>query len=108
MTVQNIYLSIIGTALISCFWCIGFMVVIKKLILQEVWNIDIDAVWDDIPRWGKLILKPLFACPACMASIHGTVIYFTFLFPLIGFWFWLPFCVCLCGLNFFVSQFFVE
>lgn len=43
---------------------------------------------------GKMAVKPLFACPMCMASVHGSL----------AWWFcggvllwWVPFVLCLCG-----------
>jgi hypothetical protein len=50
---------------------------------------------------GKQIVKPLFACPVCMPSVHGSilavVVYdFTFIA--------LAFVICLCGLNFIIKS----
>lgn len=46
---------------------------------------------------GESFVKPLFRCPACMASVHGTTIWFLSN----GSWqWWFPFCVCLCGANY--------
>jgi len=44
------------------------------------------------------ITKPLFDCPPCMSSIHGTLVY----------WYmggdsipgWIFYCVALCGVNY--------
>lgn len=47
------------------------------------------------------ILKPLFDCPACMASIWGTVIYFT----LNPDYHYLVFIFGLAGLNYLISRF---
>lgn len=116
MTLNQLIIFTIAVT-ISSMWCIGLHVVVKKLVFEEIIGIELDNFWNSIHyvwkkprfisrRW-KLILKPLFACPACMASIWGTLI-FWIVFPYMGFMFWIPFCVCLCGLNYFVSQFFVE
>jgi hypothetical protein len=44
-----------------------------------------------LPKWA---IKPLFDCPPCMASVHGTWIHFI----LGGTLFWWPFFVlALCG-----------
>jgi len=44
------------------------------------------------------VTKPLFDCPPCMASIHGTLIYFALYGGNI--WLWGLYCVMLCGLNY--------
>lgn len=93
---------------IAAFWCIGFMIVVRKLILKEAMGIELDDIWDILPKWKQRLFKPLFACPACMASVHGTIIYLVFVAPFIGYLHWIPFCIVLCGLNFFLSQFFTE
>ena len=51
-------------------------------------------ILDGMPDWAK---KPLYACPACMASVYGTLYFFAILN---GPWLaWVFFCVALCGLN---------
>lgn len=48
-----------------------------------------------LPKWA---CKPLFLCPMCMASVHGTVIYLAS--PMHYLWYMhLLFVVALCGLN---------
>lgn len=69
---------------------------------------DFSEWYDKLLRWEKLIAKPLFACPYCMASIHGTVIFFAFVLGHLPLIMWIPFCICLCGLNYFLTQFFTE
>lgn len=96
--------------LVTSLWCIGLHTVAVKLIIEEVMGTDIEMFWDgspELPRWKKLIYKPLWACPACMASLWGTLI-FWIVFPYMGILLWIPFCICLCGLNFVIGQFFVE
>lgn len=45
------------------------------------------------------ICKPLFTCPPCCASLHGTYVWFI----AGGDWMmWLPYCICLCGANSFL------
>lgn len=108
MNVQNFYLTIIAVTLASSMWCFGFQAIITKVVFEEILDIDLDYDWDHLDRWQKLLFKPLFACPYCMASVHGSIIFFVFLLPLLGFWGWIPFCVCLCGLNYVITQFFTE
>lgn len=54
-----------------------------------------------VPEW---IRKPLFECPPCMSSIHGTTAFSLFhhdlnllLLPI--------FCFCLCGLNYIIKEY---
>lgn len=44
------------------------------------------------PDW---ISKPLFLCPMCMASVHGTL--WWFVFNMGSVWFWPVYVVCLSG-----------
>lgn len=48
---------------------------------------------------GEYITKPLFRCPPCMASLHGSYVWFV-----AGgdWWMWFPFVICLCGVNSFL------
>lgn len=53
--------------------------------------------------WPEWITKPLFDCPICMASIHGTL-WFAGILPYffsvqMHIKFWILFMFCLCGLN---------
>lgn len=90
---------------LSGFWCIGFHVVIKNAILEFGNYIAFELWWDDLPRWKRLIFKPLFACPYCEASIHGTAIHFLTGGSVVM---WPIFCICLCGFNYLLSQFINE
>lgn len=97
---MNLILIFLG----SSFWCFGVHVVVKNF-LYEI-DIDIYAKWDDLKRWTKIIIKPLFACPYCAASFHGTIIYFVWVNE--GLFYWPVFCICLCGFNYLLSQFINE
>lgn len=59
-----------------------------------------------LPKW---IYKPTIGCPQCMASVHGTVIYIVAhsFIPAgpAAIVFWLPFVVCLSGLNHIITEF---
>ncbi len=92
----------------AAFWCIGFRQVMIKVFVEEILGLDFYASWEDIAPWQKRILKPLFGCPYCMASLHGTVIYFILLADTYGFFWWPVFCVVLCGFLYFLTQFFNE
>jgi hypothetical protein len=54
-----------------------------------------------IKNLGLWFCKPLFACPPCMASVHGGI------FALIVYdftWQTIVFIMCLCGLNFIIKS----
>lgn len=55
-------------------------------------------VWAEknLPQW---IIKPTIGCVMCQASLHGGVWFFLFLHPCYEWYFFVIFCVCLCGLN---------
>jgi len=52
------------------------------------------------------LTKPLFDCPPCMASIHGTLIYLLYSGKSIQEW--ILFCVVLCGFNFIIKLWLYE
>lgn len=99
-------LAFVSMLALASFWCLGFQLVVKN-ILDEVFGIDIDQQWMSFARWKQLSFKPLFACPYCMASVHGTIIFFLFMLGTFSVMFWIPFCICLCGLNYIIYQFFI-
>lgn len=93
--------------LIGVFWIWG----VKALFLPQfifgkigLWIESRSPVW---------LIKPLYTCPTCMASVHGTLVFILFNpgpfwdypSPL---WQWPIFCVCLAGLNFIISEFLYE
>lgn len=94
-------LVFIHLLILSSLWCFGFHVVFKKLILKTILEYDLDENWDGLSWFAKFALKPLFACPPCMASVHGTAIHFLNGGDPIT---WIPFVVCLCGLNYVISM----
>lgn len=53
-----------------------------------------------MPLW---LQKPLFGCPPCMGSIHGTFAFILFHHDL-NIWLWPIFCFCLCGLNYIIKE----
>lgn len=121
MTLNQLVIFFLAVV-VSSAWCFGLHVVVKRLILEEIFDYDLDAKWDGdtvktyketlqtfggLPRWKKLIFKPLFACPYCMASVWGTAIFWT-AFSYMGIAYWIPFCICLCGFNYFLNQFVAE
>lgn len=101
-----IYLIIVFLG--SAFWCIGFRSVIIEVVIINILSLDFEKFWDEISTISRLILKPLFGCPYCMASVHGTIIYYILLAPIYGFFWWPVFCIVLCGFIYFLTQFFNE
>lgn len=59
-----------------------------------------DWMENHAPEW---VNKPLWMCPPCMASVHGTWIWFCVARGGIDMWF--PFILALSGLNRIVSSF---
>lgn len=100
--------DLLFTLILSSAWCIGFHAFIKKVVFAEIIGYEIEDKWEAYPWYLKVLMKPLFACPYCMASIHGTIIFFAFVLGYLPLIMWVPFCICLCGLNYFLTQFFTE
>ena len=50
-------------------------------------------------KLSLLITKPLFDCPPCMSSVHGTIGYL-YLFPDPNVVQWVAFCIFVCGVNY--------
>jgi hypothetical protein len=106
MTLTQLTIFFLAVVMSSA-WCFGLHTVVKNF-LDEVFDWDINSgAWLGLPRWKKLLFKPLFACPYCMASVWGTAIFWA-AFSYMGAWYWIPFCVCLCGFNYFLNQFVAE
>lgn len=52
--------------------------------------------------FGTTICKPIFLCPPCQSSLWGAI----FFISAQGLsWVILPYCVCLCGLNFIIKEY---
>lgn len=86
---------------LTSFWIWGvFTLFHKGFLLARVGDFFCNKV-------GNEICKPIFACPPCMASIHGTIFYIYFL-PNGGFDNWVVFCVALVGINFIIKEFLYE
>jgi hypothetical protein len=101
-------MEFIQALIVGGAWCVGLHVVVKNVLIETLDIYDFGTWYDDLSRAQKLLLKPVFLCPYCMASVHGTIIFFTMLYPSFGLLMWIPYCICLCGVNYFVTQFFVE
>jgi hypothetical protein len=84
--------------IISSMWIMGFHVLFRSGFLLSRAGDYMDT------HWSLWINKPLWRCPPCMASVHGTLIFFTL--PEQGLLLWVFFIVCLAGFNYFLTQFF--
>jgi hypothetical protein len=82
------------------------------LLIGFLWCQGVYKLFDDGLSWiaskiemkiGLIWSKPLFNCPPCMASVHGTILSFAFF----GFDFrtWILYCFCLCGFNYLFQLF---
>lgn len=58
---------------------------------------------DKMPSW---LSKPLFDCPPCMSSVHGTLVYLIF-YPE-GVFLWFFYIVVLCGVNYIIKTWLYE
>lgn len=56
-----------------------------------------------LPEW---VVDPLFVCPSCMSSVHGTMVYLALSHnpTIMGPFGWISFCICLCGINYYLVQ----
>jgi len=94
--------------LLTSGWIWGFHALFQEgHILESVadwWFKDLSPDNHFIDKAREWLGKPLFACAACMSSIHGTISYFIFLYKDFGIWLWPVFCIVLCGLNFVIIK----
>lgn len=49
------------------------------------------------------LISPLYDCPFCMSSVHGTIFYYLFL-QSYGWLLWIVFCFGLCGFSTWVDK----
>lgn len=79
------------------------------VIIGSLWCWGIHAFFqlsglEKFAHFALFLRKPLFDCPPCMGSIHGTMIYLLFMVHEIGILFWPIYCICLCGLNYIIKE----
>lgn len=90
-------LEFIGLLFIGCLWIWGFNFLFKK---KEIFGFFGELIRDHISKW---IVKPTIGCPACMSSIHGTLVYLSWLHftgqPTFYYVLWPVFLICLVGIN---------
>jgi hypothetical protein len=65
----------LGIIVLTSLCCVGWHVA-TDTILHHVTGKGWGDHWDGFTKWQKTVLKPLAACPTCMASICGTVGHF--------------------------------
>lgn len=91
----------IEPVLLTVAWIWGVNALFKEpFILYKVGEV-LDTA---LPKW---VSKPLFLCPPCMSSFHGTLMYII-LFKVHDIPTWVIFCVCVCGINFLLKEFLYE
>lgn len=87
---------------------------IEQIFIVTAWIWGVKAVFTDpfiffklgekveglIGRW---VSKPLFRCPVCMSSAHGT--YFFLYFDRSGIMDWALFVMCLAGISFLIKEY---
>lgn len=81
--------------ILTSLWCFGV-----KTLFSEGFLLERVGDW----AWGKseFLSKPLFQCPPCMASVHGGLAYIFFYDGPYGMSIF--FLICLCGLNYLITQ----
>jgi hypothetical protein len=65
-------------------------------------------IFGKIGDWGRKhlnenVISPIYDCPFCMSSIHGTLFYFIYL-QQYGLFLWIVFCFALCGFSNWVDK----
>jgi hypothetical protein len=82
--------------IVTSTWTWGFHVLFEEGHLLE-------GVGKVIERTiGTWYSKPIFLCPICMASVHGTIAFWVMYFNdhLNNAYTWPAFCICLAGINY--------
>lgn len=89
---------------------------LENLLIGSLWCFGFYKLWDDLllplrtkieQAIGLKWTKPLFNCPACMASVHGILL------GLLFFEYGLHdelvvYCFTLCGLNYLITEIIYE
>jgi len=81
---------------IAVLWCWGINCLFSEGYIFEIIGRLLERFL------GTWLCKPLFFCPPCMGSIHGTAIFF--LFVDLRWTYSFLFVVCLTGLNFIIKE----
>lgn len=71
----------------------------SKVLWLEGMIFEKPKLWLDKVFGDSMIRKPLYACPACMASVWGSVIYWWSVeYSHYALFFWPVFCISVCGM----------
>ena len=77
---------------VTCAWIWGFEYTFKP---GEIFGRAGEWMNRNLPEW---LCKPTFACKYCMSSVHGTILFWSFL-PTYPIYMWVIFCFSLTGLT---------
>lgn len=94
MIIDLILLGIINSLFIwgiNCLFEDGFLLAGVGKVLRKT--------------FGSIICRPLFDCPPCQSSVWG-VTFYVIAYDLT--WIVIPYCICLCGLNFIIKEILYE
>jgi hypothetical protein len=81
-----------------------------RCVFSEGYVFERAGLWweSKVPAW---IYKPTIGCSACMASVHGSLWFWTWgkvFLPDVGvimaLIIWAMFCICLCGINYILLE----
>lgn len=77
-------------AIVCCAWIWGFN---YTFLTGEIFGLIGDLGRRNL---NENVIKPIYDCPYCMSSIHGTTFFILFLrdYP---WWMWIIFCFVVCG-----------
>lgn len=84
------------------------MVTHTRIISQETYHLS-GPTYETVSKTSRVPIQwlhnPLIDCPACMASIYGTLFYW-FVYPMVleSLAWWPVYCLILCGINSIVSR----
>lgn len=87
-------LTVALVVMLSSLWCLGVNSLFQEDMILERLATKLD---EKLPLW---VNKPLWRCPPCMASVHGSAAFFLFLYGDFGLLFWPCLIVCLAGINY--------
>ena len=86
------------------FW---LRLAVAALTIVGIWTVcEPDQVFGRFTNWvehklPKWVCKPLFICPPCMSSVHGTWVWFALGGDAL---YWPLFVICLCGAMRLISE----
>lgn len=92
---------------IGIVWVMGFYTLFEPgMIFGELGDwIEWIIAYSTTKKFAEMAVKPLFRCPPCCASVHGSAIWYLAGGSLA---LWIPFIVCLCGCLSLVTRIFPQ